>query len=94
VTTHKLHVNILHNQCLALQTIVILLDYAVQRRDDRAVRTYERAAAWVIPELAADLPSVIIDEELVDEDATLINFDRMLNRTVRIPSDTLKGVGR
>src|SRR5260370_41488698 len=51
MTTYKAHVNLMHNQCLALQTIVSLRDPAATRNDSRAVWIYEHAARHILPEL-------------------------------------------
>jgi hypothetical protein len=53
VTTHKTHVNLLHNQCLAIQTLGILLSLAARRSDKGARATYRQAARRILPDLLA-----------------------------------------
>ena len=67
----------IYNQCLALQAIAILRGRATVR--GRAV--YDAAARHIIPVLFDDtpldyLPKVIVAEELVDEEATVVNTRR------------------
>jgi hypothetical protein len=55
MTTHKAHVNLLHNQCLAIQAIVIFMDLNARRERSRANEVaqwiYEHAARRVLPAL-------------------------------------------
>jgi hypothetical protein len=70
----------LHNQCLALQAIAILQGRA---KTIQARAIYDRAARHIIPVLFDDtplgyLPKVIVDEDLIDEEATVVNTRRVL----------------
>jgi hypothetical protein len=51
VTTHKAHTNLFHNQCLALQSIAIFLEFAGNARNWHAAWVYERAGRKILPEL-------------------------------------------
>jgi hypothetical protein len=67
-----------HNQCLAIQAITIL---STGNRSDRARRIYDAAARRIIPVLFDDtpvgyLPKVIVAEELVDDEGTVVNIGR------------------
>ena len=77
----------LHNQCLALQAIAILT-CGTEGDRTRALRIYDRAARHVLPILLDDtplgyLPKVMIDEDLIDEDATLVDTRRKQPSRVR-----------
>lgn len=68
----------LHNQGLALQALAILLEGNTWR----ATRIYDRAARHIIPALLDEtplgyLPKVMVDEDLIDEDATVVNTWRV-----------------
>jgi hypothetical protein len=79
----------LYNQCLALQAVAILRGYA---RTAKCRNVYDRAARHIIPVLFDDtplgyLPKVIVDPDLIDEEATVVNTRRV--RVVRSRVRTL-----
>jgi len=79
----------LHNQCLALQAI----GYFWPRADERGRTIYQHAAHLMVPALFDDvrfehLPKVIVDEDLIDEDATVVNTRRV--RVVKSKVETLR----
>jgi hypothetical protein len=79
----------LHNQCLALQALAILR----LRTTGQGLTIYQRAAQHILPALFDDtppgyLPKVIVDEDLIDEDATVVNTRRV--RTVKSKVETLQ----
>jgi hypothetical protein len=91
-----------HNQCLALQTVAILMKLAKDRCDSRGMWIYEHAARHVIPAMyegedepvmprsvPAYLPKVMIADDVeTDDAATLVNTLRRRRVT------TLSGVGQ
>jgi hypothetical protein len=94
--------NVFFNQCLALQTIAILMNVAKRRQDKRGEWIYEHAARHVIPAMyegedepvmprsvPAYLPKVMIADDVeVDDAATLVNMQK------RRRVSTLSGVGQ
>ena len=72
-------IDLLTNQCLAIQAITIL---STGHPSDRARRIYDAAARRIIPVLFDDtpvgyLPKVIVSEELIDEEGTVVNTRRL-----------------
>jgi hypothetical protein len=51
MTTHKAHSNLFHNQCLALQSIAIFLEFAGNARNWHAAWIYEHAGRQILPDL-------------------------------------------
>jgi hypothetical protein len=79
----------LYNQCLALQAVALLS----KRTTEGGRRIYDRAARHIIPVLFDDtplgyLPKVMVAEELVDEEATVVNTRRQ-RLVIRSRRDTL-----
>ena len=98
MTTHKAHVNILHNQCLALFTLAVLTEFAASRSDARGAWIYEHATRRIMPDFfdpetlerpcPIHIPKVIVDYcAWLDDETTIVN-------SPRADVETLPGVGR